>query len=155
MDNERSETTREVSQSETVPERALENFRLRKLGNGQVISVLAGPTADTCTWVRYAAPIIDQQVREACVIVRHNPDIKVEQLRSELPLLSKCSADTHLIRIIDSYGEVRAREMTDQMIAEAAAGFALSIDTVGWYRTHPSRQVKAKKRGRPRNTKST
>jgi len=156
MDNERrsnNETASEISRSRDTPDRAVENFRLRKLGNGHVISVLDGPTANTATLVRIAAPVLDQQVREACVIVKHNPKIKVEQLRSELPLLSKCSADNHLLRIIEAYGELRARELTDQMISDAAAGWDLSVDTVGWYRTHPSRQVKSQKRGRPRKSK--
>jgi hypothetical protein len=156
MGNERENNgaiTSYDSLAKPAAEEALGNFRLRKSENGQVISMLAGPTANTCTWVKFAAPLIDQQVREACVIVRQNPDIAVEQLRSELPLLSKCSSDSHLIRIINSYGEARARELTDQMIADAAAGWGLSVDTVGWYRTHPSRQVKSKKRGRPRKSK--
>jgi hypothetical protein len=131
---------------------ALKEFRIRKLHNGMVISKLAGPSCDTCTWVRFAAPLIDGLIRDACVIVRNLPTIEVPRLRQELPWLSRCSSDPHLVEVIDSGGDVDVRELTERMISDAAGGHRLSPETVHWYRGHRSRQVKSKKRGRPRGS---
>jgi hypothetical protein len=135
------------------PEKALENFVLTVRPNGQVISRLAGTSADTCTWVRFeAGPVIDNQLREASVIVRQDPKVTVEQLRNELPTLSKCASDPHLVQIIQSGGKFSVRELSARMIADAV-GNGLDEGSILYYRTHFSRQVKSKKRGRPRKGK--
>ena len=74
----------------------------------------------------------------------------MSELRAAVPALDERASDEHFKRIIKAEGDISLRQMAAEIFCDAAQGHRITPETLMWYRSHGSRQKKARKRGRPR-----